>query len=228
MANTSRVSEVAMIKGMALLGWYCLAPGRNGLVLSQAQIGKLAGVDLWVDFRRQNCVHWKLYLLAPSDVIIGSPNFTGRGLATNRDIAGVVHDAEFYSGLDERIGDLLKTPRVTKFGTTAFDREMAQYTVDFDISQQRRRASGVSGAPGSVEDWLSDEGNQELKLYVWTQDHPEVRKRRARRMATKGRQAGGMPISPRSPLRESLRRTVGVRRSRRGMWSCAARQAALT
>lgn len=167
-----------------------------------AQIGKLAGVELWVDFRRQNSVHWKLYLLEPFDVIIGSPNFTGRGLATDRDIAGVVQDAEFYSGLDERIDALLRIPGVTKFGSAAFVREMVQYTVDFENAQQRRRASGVSGAAGSVEVWLSDEGNQELKLYVWEETHTEVSKRRARRMATKGRQSAGMPTSPRSPLRE--------------------------
>ncbi|RAP57897.1 phospholipase D family protein [Oleiagrimonas sp. MCCC 1A03011] len=167
-----------------------------------AQIGVLPGIDLHVDFRRQNSVHWKLYLLEPFDVIIGSPNFTGRGLKTSRDIAVSFSDQTMFVEFKQRINVLLKAPRVIKFGTAAYQREMAQYEADFEIEQRHRRSAIADGSTPSVSDWLADERNQELKLYVWEDHHQEPEKQRAREMAVKGRKAAAMPESEKSPIRE--------------------------
>lgn len=167
-----------------------------------AEIGALPGVKLRVDFRRQYSVHWKLYLIEPFDVIIGIPNFTGRGLETSRDIAVVINDPTSYGEFEQRINALLKTDRVIKFGTDEYEHEIKQYEADFEHAQHHRRAAAAAGSMLSVSDWLADERNQELKLYVWEEFHSKAEKKRARRMAVQGRKAAGMPKSARSPVRE--------------------------
>src|SRR3546814_13962083 len=61
---------------------------------------------LWVDFRGQRSIHWKLYLIAPKTVIIGSANLTGMGLDLTRDTCVVVKNQSLYDDRSEgrRVG----------------------------------------------------------------------------------------------------------------------------
>ena len=49
-----------------------------------------------VDFRYESSVHWKLYLISPSTVIIGSANFTQTGLTFERDTCVAIQDKKLY------------------------------------------------------------------------------------------------------------------------------------
>ncbi len=54
-----------------------------------------------IDFRYQNSIHWKLYLVKPDTVIIGSANFTTKGLSLERDTCVALNDKIFWKILDE-------------------------------------------------------------------------------------------------------------------------------
>lgn len=123
----------------------------------------------FVDFGYQLSIHWKLYLISPDIVVIGSSNFTITGVSLARDTCVVVEDAGLYTEYVKRVGNLLKDKNVIRAGkskkfTSAFDAYRATHN-------QTQAGLTRSRQYSTVEEWLSDETNQRLPLFIWGNRH---------------------------------------------------------
>ncbi|KAF1051197.1 MAG: hypothetical protein GAK43_02512 [Stenotrophomonas maltophilia] len=137
---------------------YCIGEASDALSLS-------------VDFRYQRSVHWKLYLIEPDIVVLGSANFTEIGVGLSRDNAVVVQDATLYNDYLARVLELKTTEGVLPVGDTeAFDAELETYRWN-----HRRMQAGLARTAQYLdgESWLGDESNQSIPLFIWYSDHSE-------------------------------------------------------
>ena len=130
-----------------------------------------ARVSLHVDFRAQNSVHWKLVLIEPDVVILGSANFTEIGLSLTRDTCTVIQDAVLYADYLASV-TAVKGIEGVMLGedSPAFDEALEEY-------RQRHRRMQASLARGAQyldgESWLGDETNQSIPLFIWYSDHSD-------------------------------------------------------
>lgn len=123
----------------------------------------------FVDFRYQSSIHWKLYLIDPDIVIIGSSNFTETGLSLERDTCLVIKNLEIYAEYGRRIDAIKQSPGVLEARhTDIFDNLFEQYRLAHDRAQARSAATKKFSTLG---DWLADETNQSLQLFIWDGHH---------------------------------------------------------
>lgn len=132
-----------------------------------------AGDDLSfaVDFRNQKSIHWKLYLIEPDLVILGSANFTEIGVSLSRDNAVVLQDAALYAGYQARIAALKASEGVLSSSQSeAFDEALEEYRYS-----HRRMQAGLARTAQYLdgESWLGEESNQSIPLFTWYSDHSE-------------------------------------------------------
>lgn len=130
-----------------------------------------ANVTLHVDFRAQNSVHWKLILVEPDVVILGSANFTEIGLGLTRDTCTVIQDAALYADYLARAA-AIKGSEGVMLGedSPVFDEALEEYRQ----THRRMQASLARGAQYlDGESWLGDETNQSIPLFIWYSDHSD-------------------------------------------------------
>lgn len=130
-----------------------------------------ADLALWVDFRYQKSIHWKLYLIEPDLVVLGSANFTEIGVGLSRDNAVVLQDAALYQDQRARVEQLKATEGVLFSGDSeAFDAELETYRWN-----HRRMQAGLARTAQYLdgESWLGEESNQSIPLFIWYSDHSE-------------------------------------------------------
>ncbi|MFR0690513.1 phospholipase D family protein [Enterobacterales bacterium AE_CKDN230030158-1A_HGKHYDSX7] len=130
-----------------------------------------ADVTLHVDFRAQNSVHWKLILIEPDVVILGSANFTEIGLSLTRDTCTVIQDAALYADYLARASEIKGLEGVVPGeDSPAFDEQLEEYRQ----SHRRVQASLARSAQYlDGESWLGDETNQSIPLFIWYSDHSD-------------------------------------------------------
>ncbi|WP_435609664.1 phospholipase D family protein [Pseudomonas knackmussii] len=130
-----------------------------------------ADLTLHVDFRYQKSIHWKLYLVEPDIVILGSANFTEIGVSLTRDNAVVIQDAALYQEQLARVAQLKATEGVLLASDSeAFDEELETYRF-----HHRRMQAGLARTAQYLdgESWLGEDSNQSIPLFIWYSDHSE-------------------------------------------------------
>lgn len=121
-----------------------------------------------VDFRYENSTHWKVYLIEPDIVVIGSANLTSVGVGLTRDTCIVVRDGTLYSHYLEQVTGLQTKPDVVNSASKNFEGYLEEYEA------RHRRVQGAlqrSQTYNGIEEWLSDDTNQTLPIFVWSEPH---------------------------------------------------------
>lgn len=134
-------------------------------------------LTLLVDFRYQNSIHWKLCLINPNIIAIGSANFTITGLALNRDTCIVIEDDNLYNLYMDRYKILIQEPRIKTAHERGFNAEFVKYK---NLHNKNQAALARSGQYESLKEWLEDESNQSIPFFVWENQHTEETKKIAR------------------------------------------------
>lgn len=130
---------------------------------------KNKSLSMFVDFRYQNSIHWKLYLIEPNTVIIGSANFTSIGMSLFRDTCVMIESDDLYHSYENQISILKNSNNIiNKNNTSIFSKELEKYRV----SHQRMQA-GLARAKQykNSNEWLLDESNQSIPLFIWESRH---------------------------------------------------------
>lgn len=126
-------------------------------------------LSLWVDFRYHQSVHWKLYLIEPDIVILGSANFTQIGVSLVRDTCVVLSDASLYQAYLTKV-ELIKSSARVLSCTNAeeFEGALESYKV-----AHRRMQAGLARTAQFLdgESWLAEESNQSIPLFIWESAH---------------------------------------------------------
>lgn len=123
----------------------------------------------YVDFRYEASNHWKLYLIEPSIVIIGSANFTNTGVSLERDIMTVIKNTALYNEFGSKIEDLKSASSVINVADTkSFNKYFAVY---LRKHRDMQKALAKAANHKSVSGWLNDEANQTLPLFIWDANH---------------------------------------------------------
>lgn len=122
----------------------------------------------FVDFGYQASIHWKLYLISPCEVIIGSANLTSTGLDLLRDTCVVIKSPEVYDCYVEKI-EALKAGRLVVAPSDARFAGLLKKYVENHLTSQSGKARVISNA--DVGAWLDDETNQSLPLFIWSSRH---------------------------------------------------------
>jgi hypothetical protein len=139
-------------------------------------IHKNKKLSTFVDFRYQNSIHWKLYLIEPNIVIIGSANFTTTGILLTRDTCVVIEDEGLFNSYIGRINGIKKANDVIKTNSATFCEKFEEYRLKHQNSQNDRVRSNQYG---TIESWLEDEYNQSIPLFIWTNYFEEGDRERA-------------------------------------------------
>lgn len=134
-------------------------------------------INTYVDFRYHKSIHWKLYLIEPDIIIIGSANFTATGVKLLRDTCIVIKDTPTYEEYQEEISKLIKNSKVINSKKESFSRYFDQYINNHSSMQ---RALNRTRQYDSSSDWLSDDSNQRIPLFIWSSYHSEKTKETAK------------------------------------------------
>ena len=138
------------------------------------------GLSLHVDFRGAKSVHWKLALVSPATVVIGSANLTETGLALERDTCITLTDKNLYDEYSQLVDGIRDSAGVVSAAETGFDKRLDRYEDTHNRMQAGLQfASASTGKQPSLAEWLADEANDTVKLYVWQRDHSERDKKLA-------------------------------------------------
>ncbi len=134
-------------------------------------------LTLRVDFRYQNSIHWKLCLINPNIIAIGSANFTITGLELTRDTCILIEDENLYNLYMARYKILIDEPRIKTAHEKGFKAEFIKYQ---KIHNRNQAALARSGKYESLKEWLEDESNQSIAFFVWENQHTDQTKKMAR------------------------------------------------
>lgn len=143
--------------------------------------------QLWVDFRGNASIHWKLYLISPNTVIIGSANFTNQGVALGQDTCVVIENADLYNDYQQQLEVLKKERQVMAAGSPDFDTALERHREQHNrnqaalqIAQQASRYGSeirTSKVP-SFDVWVQ-QGFLTIPLFVWEENHSQATKEEA-------------------------------------------------
>ena len=126
-------------------------------------------ISTLVDFRYQNSIHWKLYLVAPNLVIVGSANFTTTGIQLTRDTCVVIRNKELFDTYAEKVTALKKTDGVINVkDSRSFKIKLKKYCQMHDRCQ-----AGMARTKqyATLTQWLEDDTNQSIPLLIWETEH---------------------------------------------------------
>jgi len=133
-------------------------------------------LSFFVDFRYESSIHWKLYLVHPNQVIIGSANFTGVGLDLVRDTCVVFNSRKIYDyylmeiQLWKKNGNLVSS--IDKKFEPLFEKYKESHR-QIQVGKTRTRSSK------QCCEWLDDESNQMIPVFIWTSPHSAETKQEA-------------------------------------------------
>lgn len=127
--------------------------------------------SLLVDFGYQNSIHWKLYLIKPETVIIGSANFTSTGLSLARDTCVLIESRDLLESYIEDLDEIKSSSNVVSRAEAHFDVELQKYRVNHRRIQAGRTRS-VQATDGN--EWLSAEENQLIPIFIWDSRHTKT------------------------------------------------------
>jgi len=125
-------------------------------------------ISTFVDFRYQNSIHWKLYLVEPDLVIIGSASFTTIGIKLTRDTCVVIQNKELFDNYATKISELKTNEGVIKVEDSPnFNKAFNKYRL-----MHNRFQTGMvrSKQYETLNQWLEDETNLSVPLFIWDRD----------------------------------------------------------
>ena len=143
----------------------------------------------FVDFGYQESIHWKLYLISPNIVVVGSCNFTKTGISLARDTCLVVENDDLYNNYAKRIQGLLDSHNVIDVKSQDFESAFRDYRV---MHGRAQAANTRSRQYSTLEKWLSDETNQQLPLFIWKGNHTKKTEAEAKRLLKKNSPEGNV------------------------------------
>lgn len=145
---------------------------------------------LWVDFRGNTSIHWKLYLVAPDIVVIGSANFTIQGIGMGRDTCVVIQSGHLFEEYQQQLKILKRDSEVMDGGSVGFDDALERHREQHNrnqaalqIAQQRSQSASRSRTRKmpSFDEWAKL-GFLTIPLFVWDETHTQEAKAEAARI----------------------------------------------
>lgn len=137
---------------------------------------KIKKFSFSVDFRREESTHWKLYLISPDVVIIGSANFTKLGLSLVRDTCVKIDDEQLYRKYLKEILKMKNNSRIVSSSDKQFRELLDEYT---RTHREQQRNRGRTKSSQSAMKWLECEENQTFPLLIWHDNHTMETKKKA-------------------------------------------------
>lgn len=147
-----------------------------------------------IDFRYQNSIHWKLYLVKPDTVIIGSANFTTKGLSLERDTCVALNDKNLLEKYLTKFDEIKSLKDVLSRDDERFEVWMQAYR---EVHRRMQFSRVRTVHSGTVSEWLADEENQLIQLFIWEAKHTKSTTKEAHRILRRE-----VDKSPASILRE--------------------------
>lgn len=105
-----------------------------------------------VNFDESTSLHWKVYLISPDEVLIGSSNYTNVGIHQDRDIVLGIHDEEVFGKL---YSHTLKTEEYTKATDTLFEQKLREYELNYEKKHLKDSKNEI---------------NKRFPLFVWDKE----------------------------------------------------------
>ena len=125
-------------------------------------------LNLAVDFRYENSIHWKVYLVSPNIIVIGSANLTKNGLSMLRDTAVRIEDENLYKKYLKILSNLRRNKDVVASAGVRFSGLLDEYEKDHHSSPQT--PSFQNKEVPSFAKWLTRDESQFLPLLMWERD----------------------------------------------------------
>ena len=139
-------------------------------------------LNIYVDFRGDNSIHWKLYLIGADSVIIGSPNLTTVGISMRRDTAITVQNPALYQSYLTKIITLKRdySADILHSQHKDFERKLQEYEIAYRktfgqmltsrlVNNNRKQESSID-----FLEWEAREKSQILPLFIWDRDATEA------------------------------------------------------
>jgi len=133
---------------------------------------KAKNLSLYMDFRYGMSTHWKLYLIDPDIVLIGSANFTSLGISLKRDTLVRIDSESLYNEYISKVENLKSESLVLNSKSEEFNQKFNLYRQSF-IESQSANQSGKTKS--NLQTWLVDDHNQAIPLFIWDSEiEPET------------------------------------------------------
>lgn len=137
--------------------------------------------SFWVDFRGNNSIHWKIYLIAPDTVIVGSSNFTSTGLSMKRDTAVAFRGGPLYKRYRTLLSKITSQSKVVKQDSPNFSQFLIDYEKQHrklinrrqDVTLKKRKLFKLP----SFQEWFTEDTAQILPIFVWKWNIPHAEKK---------------------------------------------------
>lgn len=135
--------------------------------------------QFYVDFRGDDSIHWKLYLMSPNRTIIGSPNLTRVGISMQRDIAASVTDVALWEASVHQFIQLQQKDTTVQSADLRFSKMLEAYRDSHRaLSAQYQRHitthyPQTAGKTDSFVSWLAREHTHVLPIYIWDEELSE-------------------------------------------------------
>ncbi len=129
--------------------------------------------DFSVDFRGEDSLHWKIYLVAPSTVVVGSPNLTRTGLTMQRDTAVVIRNRALYEVYRTLLDKIKRSDGVVKCSDSRFEDFLAEYEKQHRKILAKPRPAIIKKRKNAVlgfSSWLNQDTSQILPIFIWDRD----------------------------------------------------------
>lgn len=141
---------------------------------------------LWVDFRGNTSVHWKLYLVSPDIVVIGSANFTNQGIGMSRDTCVVIQNGHLFEEYQQQLKILKGDSEVMDGGSFGFDEALARHREQHNRNQAAlqiaREGSRSRTRKVPTFDVWAKQGFLTIPVFVWEETHTQAVKAEAARI----------------------------------------------
>ncbi len=136
---------------------------------------ELTNLEFIVDFQLGDSIHHKWALASPDTVLLGSSNFTRKGLAGTCDLMGVVRDKALYRSIQTKMARVRKLKGVFAAGDPEFVTAQKAYeprAYRFQDIELQKVAAGVKRNPykansplPSLSAWLDSDDAQSLRIF---------------------------------------------------------------
>lgn len=135
---------------------------------------KSARLNVFVDFRGNRSIHWKLYLFDIDKIIIGSANMTSTGISMVRDTAIILQDAQLRQ---EYLNRILKIKRdyqeeILHINHRNFEQKLTEYEISHRdtfsaMLQHTSSAKSQEVISSNFLNWVQNEDSQIIPLFIW-------------------------------------------------------------
>lgn len=158
---------------------------------------ELKNFDFIVDFRVPDSLHHKVVLATPSTVIIGSSNFTRKGLNGQTDLMGMLDDEEMFAGVKADLTRIKRLTGVLAAGSPGFNAALRRYkaaALAVSAVEHDKRVAGASTNPfkkdsavsPTLTEWLSSDDAEPLRAFAYERDLDKQEREAATKVREKG------------------------------------------